>query len=182
MDWEAVGAIGEIVGALGVVATLGYLAVQTRHNTRAIKGSTFQANTQLWQEWFLTLAGSEAPDAYARGMVGDSNLDGPSFQKFWLACRALFLNFESQYYQYRQGVLDEASFRGYEQSLRDSTLPWPGIRAWWQLNRGGYGRDYAAYIDQLIESTREAAAKRASTPDEMLVAWKAILKSDTPAG
>lgn len=30
MDWDAVGAIGEIVGAVAVVATLAYLAVQVR--------------------------------------------------------------------------------------------------------------------------------------------------------
>ena len=28
MDWDAIGAIGEVVGALAVVATLGYLAKQ----------------------------------------------------------------------------------------------------------------------------------------------------------
>ena len=175
MNWEAAGAIGEIVGALGVIATLGYLAVQTRHNTKAIKASTFQANTQLWQEWFLTVAGSDAPESYARGMLGSRNLDGSAFQTFWMTCRALFLNFENQYYQFRQGVLDEDSFRGYEQSLRGSTLPWPGIRAWWQLNRDGYGRDYAAYVDGMMESTREVAAERAANPAEMLSAWKAVL-------
>ena len=30
MNWEAAGAIGEIVGAVAVVATLGYLAIQVR--------------------------------------------------------------------------------------------------------------------------------------------------------
>ena len=31
MNWDAIGAIGEIVGALAVVLTLGYLANQVRH-------------------------------------------------------------------------------------------------------------------------------------------------------
>jgi len=30
MNWEALGAIGEIVGAVAVIAILGYLAVQIR--------------------------------------------------------------------------------------------------------------------------------------------------------
>jgi hypothetical protein len=30
MNWEAIGAIGEIVGAVAVVMTLGYLAMQIR--------------------------------------------------------------------------------------------------------------------------------------------------------
>ena len=36
MDWEAIGAIGEVLGAFAVVATLLYLALQTRKNAQAI--------------------------------------------------------------------------------------------------------------------------------------------------
>jgi hypothetical protein len=181
VNWEAAGAVGEIVGAVGVIATLGYLAVQTRHNTKAINASTFQANTELWQDWFLALAGSDASEAFTRGISGSANMDGPAFQKFWMVCRALFLDFENQYYQYRQGVLEEDSFKGYEQSLCDSTLAWPGIRAWWLLNRDGYGQAYAGYIDGLIETTRETAAQRQADPAEMFAAWKAALAHETPA-
>jgi len=35
MNWEAIGAIGEIVGAIGVIITLVYLAVQIRSSARA---------------------------------------------------------------------------------------------------------------------------------------------------
>ena len=31
MDWDAIGAIGEIVGALAVVVSLGYLGIQIRN-------------------------------------------------------------------------------------------------------------------------------------------------------
>ena len=40
MSWEAAGAIGEILGATGVIVTLLYLARQTRINTRAIEASS----------------------------------------------------------------------------------------------------------------------------------------------
>ena len=42
MDWNALGAIGEIVGAVAVVATLGYLAVQIRSAHRASTDSNRQ--------------------------------------------------------------------------------------------------------------------------------------------
>lgn len=35
MNWEAAGALGEIVGAVAVVATLVFLAIQLRQNTQA---------------------------------------------------------------------------------------------------------------------------------------------------
>ena len=37
MNWEAIGAIGEIIGAMGVIATLGYLAYQIRQNTAQLE-------------------------------------------------------------------------------------------------------------------------------------------------
>jgi hypothetical protein len=41
INWEAVGAIGEIVGAVAVVLTLGYLAVQIRQNTNASRAQSY---------------------------------------------------------------------------------------------------------------------------------------------
>jgi len=42
MNWEALGAIGEIVGAVAVVLTLGYLALQIRQSRRVIRRSACQ--------------------------------------------------------------------------------------------------------------------------------------------
>ena len=37
MDWQAVGAIGELVGGGGVILTILYLAIQIRHNTEEMR-------------------------------------------------------------------------------------------------------------------------------------------------
>ncbi len=42
MTLEDLGNIGEFVGAVGVVVTLVYLAVQIRRNTISVRASTFQ--------------------------------------------------------------------------------------------------------------------------------------------
>ncbi len=39
MNWDAIGAIGELIGALAVVITLVFLVLQVRHNTRAMNES-----------------------------------------------------------------------------------------------------------------------------------------------
>ena len=43
MNWEAIGAVGEVVGAIAVVATLVYLATQIRQNTKTVKNSSVEA-------------------------------------------------------------------------------------------------------------------------------------------
>jgi len=42
MTLEDLGNIGEFVGAIGVVASLIYLALQTRQNTRAVRVASFR--------------------------------------------------------------------------------------------------------------------------------------------
>lgn len=39
MNWDAIGAVGEVVGALAVVLTLLFLSQQLRQNTRTIRNS-----------------------------------------------------------------------------------------------------------------------------------------------
>ena len=43
MNWEALGAIGEIVGAVAVVLSLIFLATQIRQNTRSSRTASYQA-------------------------------------------------------------------------------------------------------------------------------------------
>ena len=65
MSWEA---IGEVVGALGVIASPVYLAIQMRQNTRQIRqnievgqvASHNQAQAQTWQALLAMVQDSEA--------------------------------------------------------------------------------------------------------------------------
>ena len=40
MNWEAIGAVGEVAGAIGVIVTLAFLATQIRQNTTVAKATT----------------------------------------------------------------------------------------------------------------------------------------------
>ena len=43
MNWDAIGAVGEIIGAAGVIITLAYLATQIRQNTNQLKGEAISS-------------------------------------------------------------------------------------------------------------------------------------------
>ena len=40
MDWEQLGALGELVGAIAAIALLGYIAVQIRQNSKLLQQNT----------------------------------------------------------------------------------------------------------------------------------------------
>ena len=52
MNWEAVGAVGETIGAIGVICTLIFLAFQIRQNTKLLETNV----TQLEQNRELAIA------------------------------------------------------------------------------------------------------------------------------
>ena len=51
MNWDAVAAIAESVGAVGVIATLAYLAVQIRSNTKAVRVATYDSFVAQFRDW-----------------------------------------------------------------------------------------------------------------------------------
>jgi len=55
MNWEAIGAIGEVVGAISVVATLAYLAVQIRRTDTTSRAQARQTMIDTWasRNWDL---------------------------------------------------------------------------------------------------------------------------------
>ena len=55
MNWDAISAIGDMVGATAVVVTLIYLAVQIREGTRATQGVSLQTAAALDQEFLLIM-------------------------------------------------------------------------------------------------------------------------------
>ena len=50
MNWEAIGALGEVLGAVTVVATIFYLARQIRQNTRAQSIAIFESAMSGYNE------------------------------------------------------------------------------------------------------------------------------------
>ena len=56
MNWEAIGAIGEILGAIAVLVTLVYLAAQIRQNSRFVKAATYHSTSRARNEFNFAVA------------------------------------------------------------------------------------------------------------------------------
>jgi hypothetical protein len=62
VNWQAVGAIGEVLGSIAVFATLGYLAVQLRHARQEVRRSMSQSRAEAHRD---TLAMFREPQVLA---------------------------------------------------------------------------------------------------------------------
>ena len=75
MDWTAIGAIGEVGGAIGVIATLLYLSIQIRQNTRAGLTGSRDAAGQINMGLMAAVANEgEFADIWRRGLADLNSL------------------------------------------------------------------------------------------------------------
>lgn len=103
LNWDAAGAIGEIVGALAVLFTLVYLAKQIRHSTDVSKVTVYhEAIAQIVQ------AGVEPDFAslVVKSQSGEALSAEEQMRAFTLATAFIF-GHEILLHLYRQGQVDE---------------------------------------------------------------------------
>jgi hypothetical protein len=72
MNWDAVGALAELVGAGAVVLTLIYLSVQLRQNTQAVRNESERGILEDANTWmYKIIENPELAELYRKGMRGE---------------------------------------------------------------------------------------------------------------
>lgn len=142
-------------GALAVVASLIFVGLQVRQNTKATQATALQKNADYWLAYFTLLADQQVSELYSKGALGRVELEGGQFNQFFFLCRATFMGCENQHHQYLLGLLDDDAYRGYEATIREQIAAFPGVRAMWKLVRHTYGAEFVKFFDKQVASSEE---------------------------
>ena len=121
MNWEAIGAIGEVAGAIGVVASLFYLAFQIRVNNKALRSNKYQdLISEFRNAW---LEGSNRPEDIEILIKADKEgIDSltNSEQRRWTALMFSYLTtFENAFHADREGVADPELWESARKGLKE---------------------------------------------------------------
>ena len=93
MNWDAIGAVGEIVGASAVVLSLAYLAVQIRLQNRESRASTVTHLTEQWNSATLAVAqNGELAKVWTAGLRGEALPEDERARFFGLCSSVLHLS------------------------------------------------------------------------------------------
>ncbi len=159
MDWNAIGAIGEILGAVAVAATLGYLAVQTRYSVAATQANTRQAILEVDQQLIANLMLDPAIDVirFKRDLSDDEKVKLYYFLILFVRIR------ESNWLQFHSGSLDRETWEN-SRALIPAVMNNPNGRSWWRNYGkavGIYSKDFVSEVDELLEQTPVIEQSRA---------------------
>jgi len=117
MNWDAIGAIGEVAGALAVVITLVVLIVQLRQNTTEVRASTIQSLHELSIQVFGESMISDVPVLLAKAQSGEE-FTAAERQRYIMFLRRNLQLFELVFMQYGQGRLSQEVMDAYNKRMR----------------------------------------------------------------
>ena len=154
MNWEAIGAVGEALGALGVITTLGYLAVQIRQNTKSVRRTAHISTTDAFNQLSsLVVQDPEVARISRIGALDPGKLNEEERYRFERLTGMLINNFENLFFQHRDGLLETERWESYEETLR-GLVSSPGFSiVYWQHVRLRHrlGKSFRTYVEGLRE-------------------------------
>ncbi|GEM_PF-5382270 len=157
MNWEALGAIGEVIGAVGVVVTLAFLTLQIRQNSREIVHSRTQRIFELMIETRAELA--SGPMAAIISKVNNAKPLTEEEAIRYQADRARAMNIWDLYVM---GARQGAIRRDLDEVMSGRLLTTLGgdgpaailNRNLWEATKHLYTEPFQKYVDDLIAQDR----------------------------
>ena len=168
MNWAAIGAIGEILGAIAVVATLFYLSRQISQNSKALETANERASSALVHEgntFYATVFSQLASDGelasiYHRALANEPLADDEAV-RFVAFINTYFAWVEDIFFQSKGQLLSDFSPAKGQEVVAQFYPYWGRLletehgRAWWA------GEGPAQFVPEFTEAVNAAMKMRA---------------------
>jgi len=151
LNWEVFSAIAEIIGAVGVIVTLLYVARQIRSASLEGQRSRYNELTtniaSVAQNW---VADEVLAEIMFRGLRDASKLKPDEAFRFYSSIFGLMKTWEATYhYSLDRGIHDWGA-DGLLASM-SSFMALPGMQRYWTSRRSWYSKPFQVEVDRIIE-------------------------------
>jgi hypothetical protein len=146
------GNLGEFISGLAVVVTLVYLALQIRHNTRAVRSSMHQ--NMIESTLRIAESVSDTDDLGRIVLHADEDYDELTDIeriRFDAYAERVFNNFESVFYSYRNSMIEEDLWESWEASYL-TDISRASMRRYWHEERPQHLRDFMDFIEKFYRT------------------------------
>ncbi len=149
MNWDALGAIGEFVGAIAVVISVLYLAWQVRGQVQESKLTAIHETSVGFREGIAaTFLDQQLSELFVKAKDGPDGLTEAERLQFVAFVQRNYRVWEDAFYQRRQKRLDDPHWHSMERQY-SALLWWPGVKWVWSIRRDFYTPEFAEYVDAL---------------------------------
>ena len=151
VNWEALGAVANLLAAIGVIATLIYLSIQIGQNTKAVRSSSIQ---NLVQSFSATAQAAVENDyiipLFLKANAGTEALTQEERARlhFWFIMT--FRRFEGVYFQRDLGIVHADVIDGFERS-HIAILASKSAQEWWAKSKEIFNSGFVSYVEDVLK-------------------------------
>ncbi len=143
---QDLGALGELLGSIAVLATLVYLALQTRQNTLAIGAQLDAAAIGTTQNTLLLAAtSSELVEALREDMRFDLTTNQLRLGMYW---QSSLTTVQWQLHQARRGLLPDLHEAGMAGAVRVFFTAFPSFEGSWERVKPHAPSDFVEFVEE----------------------------------
>lgn len=148
MNWEAIGAVGEVVGAAGVIGSLVYLGGQIRRSTNAEAAKAFREIFDGWVVAIERFTDPEFVEFFRRGAIDYNGLDADERPNFHVTCVQILTRFSAGLEAERLGVMARGVFTEGVGRIVASMFLNPGVARFWESEKMNFPESLRRWEEQ----------------------------------
>jgi len=150
VNWDALGALGDFFGSIGVFLSLFYLAFQMKQSAAETRDASIHSVMELAIQFRAESYSGELAEIRMKAAMNESLTPLESL-KFEGYLSALFELNELVFVQYQKNKLDPEYFEAWERRTT-AAVSVDRIQQFWKKTKTGYRGSFVEYIDKLIST------------------------------
>jgi len=146
VNWEAVGAIGSIVGGLAIMATLVYMSVQISQAHRIAKLQASQNLNDMFNQSFALVATSPELARQVHRLESGDELSDAEFVQVRAYLQTQLTAWENAYIHANERIYLEPG--EFERGLR-AFLQMPGVARAWEFHKSTATEEFVQFVGRI---------------------------------
>jgi len=148
MNWEIAGALGEILGALAVVASLLYLGTQVRTQNRESRIAAVHEISEAYRVTLGSLHDVDNADLWVKAIDDFDSLSPAERMRFIALTMCIVKVFEEAFYQVQADRFDEHYWQGMLAQYVDF-MSTESAKKIWELRGHQFGEEFRLFTENL---------------------------------
>jgi hypothetical protein len=152
MNWDAISAIAEVTGTVGIIVSLIYLGFQIRSQTVEARITGLDNAVGELNNIYESLSGDEKFAAlFLKALQDFDSLSDVERIRFSAHMSRFMRGAEAMFHRSKWGRIDDEVFAGITQGLKD-ICTYPGTKSWWLTREHWFSKEFRAFLAPYMES------------------------------
>jgi hypothetical protein len=154
MNWEAIGAVGEVAGAIAVVMTLAYLAIQIKQSNIVARCTVRQSIADSITSMATSLELSDDLASIMQKKIDGEELEPHELRRLEARCYGALRKWQNIYFQYGEGLVSTEEWESYRLNL-DVLLQNKFYQDYWHKYELTFTAQFRDEVASIISESRK---------------------------